>query len=343
MFSIPFMYNDCSDTKPSTIVKETAFYFATNLSKTIKQTTNSELNIISPLKNVTNSNISIVTANVTKNSFITKNNDVSATITTSPQPKQFLMGKVFKGIPYYAVHLSIKKDILNSNFIADIHSIKLEERNYKISNVYSYNTHSIVCHSNNNIILSSSTNHFKKSNINIENSILEHKDEVIQINKVEKTFNKTNNVSVLSDFKHNTNNQILSANILHNNISLKGYINGEYVLPVNDMYKDYTLKISEGWNIINAPIIINDKPSHVLDFINKTADLLGKKSYDVFEVAMLIENNKEKTFIVSKDYITDSSSINNFPLYKTNNHKTVYIPFMIKSKIDFQLNTKDFK
>jgi len=342
VMSIPFMYGntikECSGNQ--TEIKEITFYMASDIVKKENEIENKELNINSPIEQNGNSGFNIVEARIDHNKETKKQNDVIAALTHIESKKQYMSGKVYLGIPYYAVHLSLNKDILKANFIADIHSIKKENRTYKCEE-YSYNTHSTINQVTNDITLNGYTQHNDVSGLNMESEIVEHKEDVVEINKIEHKIEKTNNVVVESNVTHTIDEQRITANIIHNQISLKGYVNGEYVLPLNEVSKERVITIEEGWNIIDVPAIIRSKPARIKDFIETVAEIEGKHSHEIFDVAILIENNKEKTYIVSEEYTTDIDSENNFALYTTNENKIYSRPFMIKSNCEVKINNKD--
>jgi hypothetical protein len=329
---------DCADNKTSE-VSDFNFFIASNVIKqeTIEKTNNLMIN--NKIEENKNSGFNIVSAKVTthqNNSTLT----TTASISNNSKNVAFISGKVFEGLPYYAIHMSLNRDILNANFLTDILSIRKNNKTFKAPN-YSYSSNYIIDTRSNSISLRGNAIDKSKGNHFIASNIIEETEEITEINIVEHSINKTGNININSKLFYNKSNQSVTANIVHNSISLKGYVNGEYVLQNSDELKNKDITINEGWNIIAVPYIIHNKPAKVKDFIDKISQLLKKETYEVFELALFIENNKETTFVISKNYITGNDSPNNFCLYKKTDGKTYSRPFMIKSKINFSFNTKE--
>jgi len=175
-----------------------------------------------------------------------------------------------------------------------------------------------------------------------ENKIIEITENVIELNENNVVFNtQAGNIysTLLEETIYPTN---INAEILNNNITILGYVNGEFVSINTNIDKNYVIEIKKGWNNIIVPTIIaNNKEMRIYDFVNILANYIDKEPYELFEIASFVENDTENNFIITKEFVSNVNGPNNFKLFKQINKKMYPVPFLIKSLVDINIPLKE--
>jgi len=254
-----------------------------------------------------------------------------------------ISGFIVEGLPYYAIWMQLINDsvTLNMSLLSEEYKIATitQEINIQQPNVI-FTFEALPGSVELNCILEEKD---FTSTISIgENRIIEITNNVIELNENNVTFNtQAGNIysDILEETIYPTN---INAEILNNNITILGYVNGEFVSINTNIDKNYVIEIKEGWNNIIVPTpIANNKEMKVFDFINILSNYIDKEPYEVFEIASFVENDTENNFIITKEFMSDVNGPNNFNLFKQVGNEMYPVPFLIKSLVDATIPLKE--
>ena len=166
---------------------------------------------------------------------------------------------------------------------------------------------------------------------------------ISRVDKIEKQFNCTNEtsaeigVSVIKE-EHNAN---FDSNIYKRELNIIGEVANKvgYLVDNNKVNKVYFV---EGYNMFSVPEILYTKGiTKAYDLVNLMADIVGKKTFELFSRLDFIKGDKKITFVVSEEYITNPDSDSNFDLFEIHSDSFNGVGIGIECLSDLEIDFKE--
>lgn len=271
----------------------------------------------------------------------------------------FLQGKM-----YYAVNMSLTNIESNINTYVDSEELNIAvnkyDKNYNISaatidreQIVNLITETYEKYLN--VQLSTNIEHneymfeTKFSAYSFTDSKQNYIVDLVNQKEMNLVFNNTKTESNIYEFNTDiltiTNDKRinLSSNILNSSITILGEVSNNYVVVRDDVFNTMKLNIKKGFNTLIVPLTIyKNKILDVYIFADTIAKYLNREISDLFELFSYIDGDSEKNFVIYDNKImSNPNSDSNFKLSKDIDGKLEPISFIVKSKVDLELDIKE--